>query len=119
MAAMRCLSTQAASDEIVLASFEVGNVIPAHTDLRVFAGHSIETLEGDEKQDTIRQFFEADVSDDWRRSVLVEFDLDYVFWGPIEQSMGDWDPETADYLVPICSESGYRVFRVVLDWEGP
>jgi hypothetical protein len=119
IAALRCLDAHATQGDTVFSSFKVGNVIPAQTDLRVFAGHSIETLTGDEKQNTIRQFFAASVDDDWRRTLMAEFDLEYVFWGPIEQSIGDWDPRTAPYLVPICSGPGYTVFRVALDEAGP
>jgi hypothetical protein len=118
LAALQCLNNQATADEAVLASFEVGNVIPAHTDLRVFAGHGPETLYGEEKKNTLRQFFGQSVDDAWRRALLAKFDLDYVFWGPIEQSIGDWNPGTAPYLVPICSEPGYTVFRVALHEAG-
>jgi hypothetical protein len=86
--------------------------------LRVFAGHSIETLDGDEKQDTIHQFFGQATSDDWRRSVLADNGIDYVFWGPIERAFGLWNPQSAAYLVPICSELEYQAFRVALNEAG-
>ena len=118
IAALSCLDAHATQGDTVFSSFNVGNVIPAHTDLRVMAGHSIETLYSSKKQETIVRFFGEAASDDWRRSVLADYGINYVFWGPFEQELGTWEPGTVSYLVPICSLQGYEVFRVVPNEEG-
>jgi hypothetical protein len=111
--ALKWLNAQASPDEIVLASFETGNAIPALTDLRVFAGHGPETLHNIEKRDMIRRFFAAETTDVWRRSLLAEFKLDYVFWGPLERAQGDWNPAAAPYLDSVYDEGGITILRVV------
>jgi hypothetical protein len=110
--ALAWLNAQASPDECVLASFETGNAIPALTDLGVFAGHGPETLHSAEKQDMIRRFFAAETGDVWRRSLLAEFDLDYVFWGPLERALGDWNPGAAPYLDSVYDGRGITIFRV-------
>jgi hypothetical protein len=98
-----------------LASFQVGNVIPAWTDLRVFAGHGPETLNSAEKQANIRRFFDPETDDLWRRSLLQEFEVDYVFYGPQEQELGDWDPALAAFLELAYQEMPYTIHRVEME----
>jgi hypothetical protein len=112
--ALTWLSEHSEPGEIVFASFKVGNVIPAQTDLRVFAGHGPETLHSAEKQDVIQGFFQPETSDSVRQWLLRDYALDYVFYGPQERKMGDWDPATAPYLKPVYTEGGYTIYQVVL-----
>jgi hypothetical protein len=113
-AAMECLQSHAAPGETVLASFEVGNVIPARTDLRVFAGHGPETLHIAEKCAALTTFFLSTTGDAWRRSLLREYDLDYVFFGPSEAMLGSWEPSRAGYLEVVCEVAFYKIYRVVM-----
>jgi hypothetical protein len=110
--ALAWLAAHGTPGEAVLASFEVGNVVPTRTDLSAFAGHGPETLHSIEKHDMIRRFFAAETDDVWRRSLLANFDLDYVFWGPLERALGDWNPAAAPYLDPLYDERGITIFRV-------
>jgi hypothetical protein len=111
-AALAWLAAHSTPGEAVLASFEVGNVIPARTDLSAFAGHGPETLHSIDKRDMIHRFFAAETDDAWRRSLLSEFDLDYVFWGPLERALGDWKPTAALYLDSVYEGGGITIFRV-------
>jgi hypothetical protein len=112
IAALNWLAMHSQADETVLASREVGNVIPAWTNLRVFAGHGPETLHSLEKQAAIQRFFQPDTDDAWRQSLLRDFGVDYVFYGPQERAVGTWDPATAPYLAPIYDGAGYTIYRV-------
>jgi hypothetical protein len=38
--------------------------------------------------------------------------VDWVFWGPFEQKLGDFDPAQADYLTLAYDVGGYQVFEV-------
>jgi len=119
VAALAWLAAHAQPDETVLASFQVGNVIPAHTDLRVFAGHGPETLNSAEKRADIRRFFQPDTDDAWRQALLQESDVDYVFFGPMEQELGDWDLSSAGYLVQRHRVGNYAIFGVVSEERQP
>jgi hypothetical protein len=112
VAALEWLAAHTQPDETVLASFQVGNVIPAWTDLRVFAGHGPETLNNAEKQANVRRFFDPDTDDAWRQSLLQRFEVDYVFFGPGEQALGDWDPIMAAFLEPRYKVTPYAIYRV-------
>jgi hypothetical protein len=111
--AFQWLNAHAVPDDIVLASFEVGNAIPAWTDLRVFAGHGPETLDQAGKLAALHRFFQPDTDDGWRMSLLREFGINYVFYGPQEHTLGAWDPMTAPYLAPVYTQHGYAIFQVL------
>jgi hypothetical protein len=117
--ALEWLADHAQADETVLASFQVGNVIPAWTDLRVFAGHGPETLHNAEKREALERFFDPATDNAWRQTVLRDFGLDYVFHGPHERELGDWDPSNAQYLVPVHSEGAYTIYEVRLEETQP
>ena len=118
-AALEWLADHSEPGETVLVSFETGNVIPAWTDLRVFAGHGPETLHNGEKRAALRRFFDPDTDDAWRQSLLRDYGLDYVFYGPDERMLGGWDPAEAAYLAPVHSSQEYTIYRVLQGGREP
>ena len=119
IAALEWLADHSEPGEKVLVSFETGNVVPVWTDLRVFAGHGPETLHHAEKLAALRQFFDPDTGDAWRRSLLSDYGLDYVFYGPEEQALGGWDPASAVYLRAIYGSQGYAIYGLTQTGEQP
>jgi hypothetical protein len=99
-------------DGVVLAAYETGNYLPARVNARVFVGHGPESVHADEKRALVGRFFEAATDDAWRRRLLAEYGVDYVWWGPAERALGDFDPAEAAYLRPIYDAEGYAIFEV-------
>ena len=114
IAALEWLAAHSEPGETVLASFEVGNVIPAWTNLRVFTGHGPETMYAADKSAALRRFLDPDTDDAWRQSLLRDYGLDYAFYGPDEQALGGWDPANAGYLIAVHSNQEYTIYRVSL-----
>jgi hypothetical protein len=112
VAALDWLSAHSRPGEAVFATFGVGNVIPAQTDLIAFAGHGPETIHATEKRTVIERFFQAETSDIWRESVLSDYQIAFLFYGPQEHALGVWQPESAPYLACIYAKNGYEIFRV-------
>jgi len=112
VAALEWLAAQAKPDETVLASCKVGNVIPVWTDLQVFCGHGPETVHYADKQAALHRLFQGQTDEPWRQSLLHKFGIDYVFYGPQERALGNWDLATAPYLASIYSRGGYTVYKV-------
>ena len=110
--ALEWLADQAGLEEVVLASYETGNYLPARVGTRVFLGHGLETVNADEKQAQVMRFFDETTQDTWREQVLAQYGVDYVFWGPLEQTLGGFDPRQAPYLRPAYEHEGYAVFEV-------
>jgi hypothetical protein len=111
--ALDWLQEQVEPDDVVLASYETGNYLPARVWARVFVGHGPETADYDVKSKLMWRFFDASTGDGWRQELLEEYGIDYVFWGPAEQQVGSFDPHFASYLREIYDEDGYAIFEAV------
>jgi uncharacterized membrane protein len=119
--AMDWLAERAASDDVVLAAYEpqarppatTGNYLPVRVWARVFVGHGPETVRVEEKQVLMRRFFDASTGDTWRQNLIDDHSIDYVFWGPAERQVGEFDPHHAAYLHAIYDVDGYMIFEVV------
>ncbi|HEY5671333.1 MAG TPA: hypothetical protein VIS10_15180, partial [Anaerolineales bacterium] len=61
----------------------------------------------------VERFYGDQISDLERLSLIRDYDIGYVFRGPFEAALGDWNPAQADYLQPIYQSGGYEVYRVV------
>jgi hypothetical protein len=96
----------------VLASYKIGRLIPARAGNMVFVGHSIETVQFERKIELAANFFQADTSDDFRRALLIEYGVRYVFHGPRERQLGDFDPWTCEYLTPAYHNPKVTIYRV-------
>jgi uncharacterized membrane protein len=75
-------------------------------------GHWAETVGYEQKQALVAQFYTADTSDSWRRDLIQQYDIRYVWHGPREQRLGDFDPETAAYLQPLYTNNTITIYTV-------
>jgi uncharacterized membrane protein len=112
VAALDWLSGQAKPDDVVLAAYHTGNYLPVRVGARAFVGHGPESVNADEKKALVAHFFDAVTDDGWRRRLLVQYSVDYVFWGPRERALGTFDPGEAQYLKPVYHQGDYTLFEV-------
>ena len=112
LAALRWLDARVTYDDVVLSSYNTGNFLPAVVGAKAFLGHGPETAYSDEKRQLVRQFYAAGTPDEWRREFLRQWPITYVFFGPLEQKVGQFDPAQAAYLTLVYDRDGYRIYRV-------
>jgi hypothetical protein len=108
------LSVSAGPDDVVLASFAVGNLIPARTGRRALLYHWMETPDYDRKADQVRRFFDSATSDETRRELLRDGHIRFVFVGPDERALGSFDPSRAPYLLETFRTGDVTIYRVEL-----
>jgi hypothetical protein len=113
VAALDRLNERVEPDDVVLVAYETGNYLPARVRARAFVGHGPESVHADEKKALVARFFDAATEDAWRRQLLSQYGVDYVFWGPVEQDLGGFKPEKVGYLEPVYEAGGYVLFEVV------
>jgi hypothetical protein len=111
--AMLFLDGIAKPGEVILSSFETGNVLPAWTPARVVIGHGPETVGLSELQPRADAFFNEETTDELRKSLLEEFGVTYVFWGPSERKLGNWNLSNTPFLQEIYQKDKYTLFLVV------
>lgn len=96
---------------VVLGAYESGNYIAGRAGNRVVVGHWAETVDWQAKYDMTTRFFTAMTDDDWRRAYIVEQNVEYVWYGPKEQTLGDFDPDAADYLRLVFTSNGTSIYE--------
>ena len=106
------LAQTAKADEIILASFETSNALPAWAPFRVVTGHGPEGLNSKEMRRIVERFFNSGMNEAERVDFLNEHHVSYVFWGPAERTLGSWDPRLARYIVPVYDNGPYLLFRM-------
>jgi hypothetical protein len=98
----------------VLSAFETGNVLPAWIPIHVVIGHGPESVDLATLVPEVEAFYNLEMTNPERRDFLVDKHVDFVWHGPYERRLGDWDPESADYLEMIYTEGLYSIYRVVI-----
>jgi hypothetical protein len=106
------LGAHLAPDQVVLSAYETGNYLPTRMSGRVFIGLSTETANIEMKDVLLRRFFGAG-DDTFRRQLLEDYGITYVFYGPTERALGDFSPGAAAYLRPVYDNGPVQVYRVL------
>jgi hypothetical protein len=114
LAALQWLDQRVTYDDVILSSYNTGNFLPAMVGAKAFLGHGPETAFSDEKRQLVSRFYAAETSDEWRREFLRRWPITYVFFGPLEKKVGQFDPMQAGYLALEYEQDGYRIYRVNL-----
>ncbi len=111
VAAFDWLNQHAAPDDVVLAAMPTGNALPTYTNLRPFMGHGPETLDWPAKTRQVERFFSGAMPADERTMLYAQFNIRYVFDGPLEAAFGP-SSAWADGLTSIYDVDGYRIYCV-------
>jgi hypothetical protein len=112
IAVFRYIENHASVGDVVLASYESGNALPAWASVRVIIGHGPESVRLTELQPMIKDFFQKNTTDSQRLKFLQNFNVRYVFWGPDERRLGAWDPHQMGDLMVVFSKGDYSLFEV-------
>jgi hypothetical protein len=99
-------------DDVVLASYETGNVLPAWAPIRVLIGHGPESVEHESYSQIVEEFYRPADGSGFEKDVVLSLGIKYVFWGPTERMIGDWNPNNLNVLQLVYSENNYNVFQV-------
>jgi len=81
--AVQWLNQHAPADDFVLASEQTAQIVAQKTDLRVYYGHEMETLNFSAKQENVISFYENTQPKDWIKNTSVK----WVIYSPLEQEI--------------------------------
>ncbi|MBM2851073.1 MAG: hypothetical protein HW418_4015, partial [Anaerolineales bacterium] len=112
LAALDWLSHHAQPGEVVLSSFETGNALPAYTPLVAYIGHGPESVFLAQKLPRVAAFYRRSTDDAGRRRLLADGRIAFVIFGPHERALGDFDPNSVDYLRGRFTSGDYAVYEV-------
>ncbi len=111
IAAVDWLGENSQPENVILAGFEVGNLIPGRIGRRVVLGHWMETVNYNEKANLVSRFFDATASDQERRVILSDFQVRYLMWVK-ETDQTLFDPDKDSFLSLAFEQDDARVYRV-------
>jgi len=99
VAAFAYLERTSPSNAIVLASYDMGNLVPSRTGRRCFLGHYALTVDAKAKSKDVERFFAApDTEDAWRRDFLQRWRITHLLYTPHERRLGSFEPSTRPWL---------------------
>jgi hypothetical protein len=112
--AMYWLKDNTSSEAIILAHGFTGNVIPALSARRVYAGHGHQTLDWDYKSKRVSQwFFNKKIDNAEREKFLTDNKIDYLFYSSLEKTLGEYNPSIQDYLKPVYQNNEVVIYKVL------
>ena len=112
VAGIKWLGANSAPDDVVLSSDRVGGIIPMWIGHRVYLGHPIETVNYPVKLERVKKFYST-MSDDERKTVLVQCNCRFVFYSSHERELGSFNPDSVNYLKRVYVNNGVKVYEVV------
>ena len=70
-----------------MSGLNIGNYIPRVAKNKVFLGHWCQTINFEEKQETVNRFFQQK-DDNYKRSVISKYNIKYIYYGIEERKLG-------------------------------
>lgn len=110
--AYKFLNSEAKKWDVVLTSYETGNTLPAWAAVRVVIGHGPESAGLVELKEKVLGLYQTDTDDSDRFELIREFGIRYIFWGPAERALGEWDPGDALYLQQVFRVGMFAIYEV-------
>jgi len=115
--AVHGLAAHTSGEDAVFTTYWTGSYIAARAGTRVFLGHWAETMNYVQKMEEAKTFF-GQASDEWRKELLRNYNISYLFHGPREKALPGFEPEGKPYLVESYSNRLVTIYRVVISEGG-
>lgn len=112
ISAFTYLSQKASKSQVVLASYNTSNALPAWAPVRVLIGHGPESVQLAKIQPRVEAFFSASTSDAVREQLIDEYQVAYILWGPLERTLGTWVPSSSALVDLVFKNQTYEVYKI-------
>jgi hypothetical protein len=100
-------------EQVILAAYDTGNVIPAYTSLRPYVGHGPETMFAIQKTATMEQFFANGMDAETRKKLYQSVNARYIFYGPDERALANGAPPNwLNEAHLLYDAEGYQVYAL-------
>jgi hypothetical protein len=106
--AFEWLDQNASADDFVLSVTSSGQLITQETNLRVYIGHEMETLDYETKSRQVTNFYQGHSEPDWIEASNVQ----WILYGPYEQRVTDEDTFPYPELEVAYNSPGVVIYRV-------
>ena len=110
--AVAWLARHTGSDDVVLASYAIGNYGVGHSDARWFLGHPFAVIDPQGKERALRAFYREGAADQQRRDLVASYGITFVYHGAYEQALGGFEPGGVPWLERVYRQGGTDIYRV-------
>ena len=104
---------QAAGEVVFNSAADIINIVPAYSGKKVYVGHGVETPFFGMKQLEVNWFFRTNRAAAIEKQFLNQRHVDLIFYGPEERRLGDYAPDTKDYLKEVYRNSQVIIYQVL------
>ncbi|MEI8130837.1 MAG: hypothetical protein WCG34_00285 [Leptolinea sp.] len=111
VAMFEVVNKAARPDDVVLATYETGNVIPAWAPVYVLAGHGPESANLKDIRPEISAFFSGAKDMEWQKEMLSRFGVQFIISGPSEKAQGNWEAVFGSNYILIYQQHEYKIFK--------
>jgi hypothetical protein len=111
IAALRWLRDNGQGDDVILASLDIGQYVPALTGQHAFLAHWAQTVDYFTKRDLVTAFFDPRMPDARRGEMIRQYSVDYIVVGPQERALGAYDPVSAGFPL-VFNQGEVAVYQV-------
>lgn len=98
---------------IIFSTVRTGNVLPAYALRTSYVGHAVETPFFNQRKIEPDWFFSQGHEMELEHQFLSERNISYVFFGPRESELGNFHPESKNYLAPVYTSPKAKIFKVL------
>lgn len=106
------LNVIGAKNKVILSSYSNSNQIPAWVPMFTLIGHGPESANLEELGGDIIDFFDTGTPDNFRNSLIRDFNIQYIFYGPEEKQIGDWSPKNVTGFSLLAENGPYEIYQV-------
>ena len=106
------LDNHGSDSDVVIGSLDIGQYIPVITGKPAFIAHWAQTVNFHGKTDLVQQFYSNQSGEEMRKKIIEEFGIRYIFYGPAEKKLGDFNPSEASYLTQVFTSPSVEIFQV-------
>ena len=108
------LRQNACHEDIVMSSAGNGFYLPTFSRTKAFIGHGDFTIDFGAKNQLVSRFFDPKEGHDFRKKLLNDYEVAYLFFSDVERGMGGFNPKEAPYLKEVYENPGVAIFEVAL-----
>ncbi|MEM7117237.1 MAG: hypothetical protein AAF614_32690 [Chloroflexota bacterium] len=105
------LREAAPPNALVLGDYQTGSFVAGQGGQRVVLGHWAETGNFVKTETAVSQFFQANTDDTWRQDYVQRWQIDYVWHGPREQALGEFEPGKVGYLTAVYQNETITIYQ--------
>ena len=101
--------------DIVMSTASNGFYLPTLSRVKAFCAHYDFTIDCAGKNDLVSRFFDLKEDHAFRKKLLEDYEVAYIFYSDVEQGIGRFDPKDAPFLQAVHENPKVVIFKVKRD----